>query len=139
MFESLKHWFSTGSQSGDLFDHKDDEAVHSALASLLYHVIQADHQQSTGEKHKFAEIMRDVFNLSPEQIHHLWLQAESLNSTLDEDLSIINEHLKHNSMQRLQFMDKLNQLICVDGVNVSELEIFHRARNAIFPEISDDL
>jgi uncharacterized tellurite resistance protein B-like protein len=50
MFESLTHWFNSLKNESKLFDHPEDEILHSALASVLYHVISADQHVDAREK-----------------------------------------------------------------------------------------
>jgi hypothetical protein len=35
MFDSLKHWFDSLKEESKLFEHREDEILHSALASVL--------------------------------------------------------------------------------------------------------
>ena len=61
MFESLTHWFDSLKNEGKLFEHPDDELLHSSLASVLYHVISADQRVDAREKHEFARIIKALF------------------------------------------------------------------------------
>jgi uncharacterized tellurite resistance protein B-like protein len=49
MFDSLKHWFDSLKEESKLFEHREDEILHSALASVLYHVISADQHVDSKE------------------------------------------------------------------------------------------
>ena len=62
MFDSLKHWFDTLKTESKLFEHADDEGLHAALASVLYHVIAADNHVDSREKHEFDRILKQEFD-----------------------------------------------------------------------------
>ena len=135
MFESIKHWFEATAQNSQLFEHGDDEALHLALASVLHHTINANHHESRKEVANFKEILESEFGLSEEQADYLHKAVESANSNFEEDLKVINEHLKDNPMVKKQFMEKLIHLISIDGVLEDEMSDFYKALHVIFPEI----
>ena len=135
MFESLKHWLESLDKESKLFNHPDDETVHIALASLLHHIISADNLESAKEKHKFSSILKEEFNLNDEQIEHLYEHTKATSSDLKSDLKAINEHLKDKPALRMHFMEKINQLIDIDSVKESELDIFYETMHVVFPEI----
>ena len=135
MFESLKHWFESLEKESKLFNHPDDEAIHIALASLLHHIISADNLESDREKHKFASILKEQFDLNDDQINHLYEHTKTTSTDLKSDLQTINEHLKENPKLRMHFMEKINQLIDIDEVKESELDMFYETMHVIFPEI----
>ena len=135
MFESLKHWFDSLGKESKLFNHPDDEAVHIALASLLHHIISADNLESDKEKQKFSLILKEEFDLNDDQINHLYQHTKSTSSDLTSDLQTINEHLKDNPRLRMRFMEKINQLIDIDHVKQSELDVFYETMRFVFPDI----
>ena len=135
MFESLKHWFDSLGKESKLFNHPEDEAVHIALASLLHHIISADNLEREKEKHKFSSILKDEFDLNENQINHLYEHTKATSSDLKSDLQVINEHLKDNPKLRMHFMEKINQLIDIDQVKESELDVFYETMHVVFPEI----
>jgi uncharacterized tellurite resistance protein B-like protein len=135
MFESVKHWFDSLNEDHQVFNHPDDQVLHVALASLLFHIISADRIESPKEKHLFAEILKVQCGLDEAQITHLYERAKSLNSNVHRDLETIDHYLKDNPALRKEFMDKLNELINVDWVRESELETFNEALHVFFPEI----
>ena len=135
MFESLTHWFDSLEKESKLFNNPDEEALHSALASVLYHVISADKQVIGKEKHKFATILRQEFDLNGEQISHLYQAAKLSSSDPHADLQTVNHYLKQNPVLRMEFMNKLNQLVDIDGVQDRELDIFYEALHLVFPEV----
>ncbi|MFD2229553.1 TerB family tellurite resistance protein [Alkalimarinus sediminis] len=137
MFESLKHWFESSSNEHKLFDHADDEAIHIALASLLYQVIACDHKESDKEKHEFAEILRTEFDLNSAQIANLYKQVKPLNGDINKDLETIDHYLKQNPHLRMMFMQKLNHLISLDGVTSKEMDVFYEAQKVLFPELAE--
>ncbi len=137
MFESLKHWFDDLDNKNELFDHTDDEAVHVALASVLYHIIKADAYETHKEKHRFEEILCDEFDLSNNQISELYRYVRTLNSNLRTDLNTLNEHLQDKPTLRFSLMNRLNQLIAIDGVESKELAIFYDAMNVFFPNLTE--
>jgi len=139
MFDSLKHWLSSIDKKSPLFNHADSESIHVALASLLCHVINADGVENNLEKDKFRDIMVNEFELSEQQISTLYNDVNALNSELSSDLATINEHLKENPHLRMRFMEKLNLLINVDGVNNKELDIFYQAMKVVFPDVAKQL
>ena len=135
MFESLKHWFENLPHADHLFEHPEEEKIHVALASVLYHVVSADHNESRNEKEKFQQFLSEEFDMNKEQISTLYGYVKTLKSDLKSDLKTVEEYLKHNSALRMRFMGKLNQLICVDGSKNDEIEIFYEAMKVIFPDI----
>lgn len=135
MFESLKHWFDSLEKESKLFNDSEEEALHSALAAVLYHIISADKQVVSREKHRFASILKQEFDLDDEQISHLYQAAESSTSDLLTDLQTVNHYLKQNPGVRMNFMNKLNLLVDIDGVQEGELEIFYETLHQVFPEI----
>jgi uncharacterized tellurite resistance protein B-like protein len=135
MFESIKHWFEAMNEHSELFDHKDEEAVHIALASLLYHIISVDNLQSDKEKHLFREILVDEFNLTERQIVTLYDHVKTLKTDFHQDLKTISEHLTNNPQLRKSFMEKLIHLMSIDGVTDKELTIFNDAIKVVFPEL----
>ena len=139
MFESLKHWFEALDKDDErVFNHADDQVLHVALASLLFHIISADRIESPKERQLFAEILKDECGLDDEQARHLYARAKSLGSSVHDDLETINHYLKDNPMLRQRFMEKLNRLIDIDWVKESELEAFNEALRVFFPDIRND-
>ncbi len=137
MFESLKSWFDSIQDESQLFNHPDEEAIHVALASVLYHIISADNLESENEKHKFSTIMNKEFSLTNVQISNLYSYVKALKSDLKADLLTVNEYLKDNPNQHMILMGKLNQLIALNGVKSNELEIFYEAMKVFFPQLED--
>jgi len=135
MFESLTHWFDSLEKESRLFNNPEEEVLHSALASVLYHIINADQRMGNREKHKFAAILKQEFDLNDEQIDHLYEAAKSSTSDPHADLQTVSQYLKSNPALRMNFMDKLNQLVDIDGVKDAEMEIFNEALRLVFPEI----
>ena len=135
MFESLTHWFDSLEKESKLFNNADEEALHSALASVLYHIISADNRVVSREKHKFAIILKQEFDLDDEQINHLYEAAKSSTSDPHADLQTVSEYLKQSPGLRMNFMNKLNQLVDIDGVKDGELDIFYDALQLVFPEV----
>ena len=135
MFESIKHWLESLEKDSALFDHAEDESIHLALASVLYHVIQADHKESDRELKEFKKVLKQEFSLSREQIDYLHTTVESASSEFEKDLQTINTYLKDKPMVKMSFMKKLIKLISVDGVMDDELDDFYQALHVIFPEI----
>ena len=138
MFESLKSWFQSVDTDSKLFNHADEEAIHVALASLLYHIISSNHEESVKEKHAFSKILIEEFELNDTQVASLYKQAKMLKSNLANDLETVNHYLKCNPNLRMMFMNKLNHLISLDGVTSEEIEIFYDAQKVLFPELSDE-
>jgi len=128
MFKSLQ-------EESKLFDHPEDEAIHLALAAVLYHIISADNPESSKELQRFSLILQQEFDLDEKQVDHLYQSVKTSTSDMSTDLETINHYLKSNPMIRMNFMDKLNQLVGIDGVLDVELDIFNEALHVIFPEI----
>lgn len=137
MFESLSHWFDSLKDESRFFLHADDEALHAALASLLYHVISFDQHVGAREKREFGRIMKQEFDLSTAQIEHLYQAARASASDPESDLHTIAAHLKDNPSIRMSFMRKLLQIIDVDGARSDELKLFYEALREIFPEVGE--
>jgi uncharacterized tellurite resistance protein B-like protein len=138
MFESVKHWFESLDDDRHVFHHADDQVLHVALASLLFHIISADRIERPKEKRMFSEILKQECDLDDEQIRHLYERAKSLNSDVHDDLETISHYLKDSPGLRKEFMNKLNQLMMVDWVRETELETFNEALHVFFPDIKDD-
>ena len=136
MFESLTHWFDSLENESRLFNNSEEEVLHSALASVLYHIISADNQVAKREKHKFETILKQEFELNDEQIDHLYKAAKSSSSDLHTDLRTVSQYLKPSPGLRMNFMNKLNLLVDIDGVKDAELDIFYEALDLVFPEIN---
>jgi len=137
MFESLTHWFDTLKEQSKLFDHPEDEILHSALASMLYHVISADQHVDAKEKHEFDRILKQEFDLSDEQVDHLYRAAKGSTADVHGDLHTLNFYLKHNPAVRMTFMRKLLQLVDVHGAHREELDLFYETLHEVFPEVKD--
>jgi uncharacterized tellurite resistance protein B-like protein len=135
MFESIRHWFDTLEKQSKLFDNADDEVLHSALASVLYHIISVGDQIVSREKNEFMTILKQEFNLNEMQAEHLYLAAKSSTSELHSDLQTVSQHLKQNPTMRMNFMKKLIHLVDIDGVKDRELDIFYEALHEVFPEL----
>ena len=134
MFDSLKHWFEKLEEGSHLFEHADDEALHAALASLLYQVMSADRHVGAREKREFGRILKQEFDLDAAQIEHLFETVRVATGHPEEDLHTIAAHLKDKPAVRMIFMRKLLQLIDVEGVQREELAVFYDALREIFPE-----
>jgi len=128
MFKSLQ-------EKSKLFDHPEDEAIHIALASVLYHIISADNAESYKELEKFSLILEQEFDLDEKQIEHLHQLVKTSNNDMSTDLETINHYLKDNPMIRMKFMDKLNQLVGIDGSLDVEIDVFNEVLHVIFPDI----
>lgn len=135
MFESLKHWFDSLEKQSKLFDNAEDEGLHSALASVLYHIISIDDHIASREKSEFTTILKQEFNLNDEQVDNLYLAAKSSASELHSDLQMVSDYLKQNPAVRMTFMKKLIYLVNIDGVKDRELDIFYETLYLVFPEL----
>lgn len=137
MFESLRHWIESINDESKLFEHAEDEALHSALASLLYHFIALDERHGGKEKHEFDRIMKQELDLSQQQVDHLYQAAKAATGDLHEDLLTIDSHLKGKPAARMRFMQMLLQLISIHGVHSPELNLFHETLHEVFPNLRD--
>lgn len=137
MFDSLTHWFESLREQGHLFEHPDDGVLQVALASVLYHLMQADGQVDRREKHEFERFMRQELDLDDERIEALYRAAKASNSDLHGDLHTINFHLKHNPGARLRFMQKLLPMIEIHGTTEAEMSVFFETLHEVFPELKD--
>jgi uncharacterized tellurite resistance protein B-like protein len=137
MFASLTHWLDSLKDESKLFEHPDDEILHSALASVLYHVISADEHVDAREKHEFQRILKQEFDLDDAQVEHLYQAARSASADVHGDLHTLNFYLKRNPAMRMVFMRKLLQLIDVHGTQKAELDLFFVALHEVFPEVKD--
>ena len=135
MFKSLQHWFDDLAERGKLFGD-EDETVHTALASVLFHIIKADAQESAKEKARFEQIMTTEFGIDHEAVADLYHSVHTLESNLHGDLETLKAHLKDNPNVRLALMQKLNRLISLDGVDAREIAVFNEAVETMFPELA---
>ena len=137
MFDSIKHWFDSLEKQSHLFEHADDEILHAALASVLYHLISADHHVDVREKREFGRILQQEFDLEDDQVEQLYQAARGSTSDVHGDLHTISFYLKRNPAVRMTFMRKLLQLIDIEGVHPQELDVFYVALHELFPEVKD--
>ncbi|WP_196139321.1 TerB family tellurite resistance protein [Aliikangiella sp. G2MR2-5] len=135
MFESITQWFHSLDENSHLFNHSDDQAIHIALASVLYHIINEDHKVTSKEVHDFKKILMEEFDLKDAQAEFLKSAAESASSSYEKDLETVNHYLKDNPVVKMHFMEKLIHLISIDGVLEDEMSDFYKALHVIFPEI----
>ena len=118
MFKSLGN-------TSKFFNNSEDEAIHLALASVLYHFISVDQAVSSNEVERFSSLLQEEFDLSEEQVAHLYQSAKTSSTDFHADLKTIDHFLKNNPMIRMGFMGKLKRLIGVDGVLDCEMEAFN--------------
>jgi uncharacterized tellurite resistance protein B-like protein len=137
MFASLTHWFDSLKNESKLFQHPEDEILHSALASVLYHVISADQQVDAREKHEFERILKQEFDLDDSQVEHLYRAAKTSTADVQGDLHTLNFYLKRNPSVRMVFMRKLLQLIDIHGTQPAELDLFFDTLHEVFPEVKE--
>ena len=136
MFDTLKHWFESLTEDSKLFDHRDDEILHVALASVLYHLLSADpHGIDQRDRREFDRVMREELDLNQAQIDHLYAAARSSSADIHGDLHTIHFYLKHNPAVRMTFMRKLLQLVDVHGTHEPELALFYETLHEVFPEV----
>ena len=135
MFDTLKHWFESLKSASKFFDHPDDELLHVALASVLYHVIAADRSVGAREKHEFDRILKQEFDLGQDQVDHLYQAAKASSGDLHGDLHTVNFFLKKNPVVRMHFMEKLLQIADVHGAHEGELAVFYETLHEVFPEV----
>jgi len=102
---------------------------------VLYHVISADQHVDTREKHEFAKILKQEFDLNDEQVAHLYAAAKSSSADVHGDLHTLNFYLKRNPAVRMVFMRKLLQLIDIHGARKEELDLFFETLHEVFPEV----
>lgn len=134
MFKSVKEWLHAGTHLHS-FNDIDDTRLHLALASLLVHITEADHHETRREHRAFSRILREEFDLSQEQVDALHDQVHGLESELADDLDVISQYLKDTPTVRMAFMEKLNRLIDIDGVQSEELDVFYKTLSTVFPDV----
>lgn len=137
MFESLTHWFDSLAEDSKLFNDRNDETLHVALASVLYHIISADKNVVSKERHQFANIMKQELGLDDDQVDHLYEAAKASKSDPHADLHTVNHYLKQKPAVRLNFMRKLIQLVDINGTEDSELALFYETLHEVFPEVKE--
>jgi len=137
MFDSIKHWFDSLKEESLLFEHANDEILHSALASVLYHLISADEHLDSRKKHEFDRILKREFDLDDPQVEHLYRAAKASAADVQGDLHTIHFYLKRNPAVRMTFMRELLKLIDIDGVYPQELDVFFGALHEVFPEVKE--
>ena len=137
MFESIKHWFESLEEDSKLFEHRDDELLHSALASVLYHIIDADQHVDRSEKQEFGRILKTELDLDQVQVDHLYQAARASTADIHGDLHIIDSFLKHSPNLRMRFLQLLLRLADIHGAHEGELDLFYQAVHEIFPEVKD--
>ena len=137
MFKSLQHWFDALTERGRLFTD-EDEAVQTALASVLFHIIKADALESAKEKAKFEQILTSEFGIDHASVAHLYHSVHTLESDLQTDLLTLKEHLKDNPNARMSLMKTFNHLVSLDGVDAREIDVFNEAVAMMFPELAHD-
>lgn len=103
---------------------------------MSYNIISADNRVVSREKHKFATILEQEFELDDEQIDHLYEAAKSSTSDPHANLQTVSQYLKPYPGLRMNFMNILNQLVDIDGIKDGELDIFCEALHLIFSEVN---
>ena len=134
MFDSLKHWFDSLRDESKLFDHPDNELLHVALASVLYHLIAASRHAGARERREFDRILMQEFELDQPQVDHLFAAARASTADLRDDLHTIDFFLKVSPQVRLRFLESLLRLADLHGVERAELDVFYEVLHEIFPE-----
>ena len=137
MFESIRHWIESIDDNSKLFRDAEDETLHSALASLLYHLISVETQHSGRERHAFDRIMKQEFDLDQQQVDHLYESAKSATGELHDDLLTIDAHLKNIPGVRMRFMQRLLQFINIHGTHSAELDLFYETLHEVFPNLKN--
>ena len=137
MFDSIKHWFESLEQQGRMFDHPESEALHAALASVFIHALDAGDHPDARKKREFSRLLKQELGVGDQQVEHLYRAARGSSGELRDDLHTINRYLNTNPMVRLAFMQKLMQLIDVEGVEQQEMKVFFEALHEFFPEVKD--
>lgn len=135
MFESLTQWFDSLTEESKFFTDTDDETLHSALASVLYHIISADKKVVSKEKYQFAHILKQEFDLNDDQVNHLFEAVKSSSADPQADLHTVNYYLKKKPAVRMNFMRKLIQLVDINGTEGSKLALFYQTLHEVFPEV----
>jgi uncharacterized tellurite resistance protein B-like protein len=135
MLNKFKSWLEKLKAESHSFNDPDDDAIHVALASLLYHIVAADGVESDKEQEKFCEIMQSEFDIDKVQVGILYAYVKEKNINLDSDLKVIQTYLKDKPVLKMQFMDKLNKLIISDGIQNNELPLFYETLKVAFPDI----
>jgi len=131
---SLREWFDK-MFSGETLFQENEEFNRIALASLLFHVINADGVETDKEKRKFQQIMTEQFvDLEPAAVAELYRRVKASESDLATDLNTLRTRLKDSPNVRRSLMSTLNKMVNVDGVSPKELEVFQEATRVMFPE-----
>ncbi len=137
MFASIRQWLDSLNEDSHLFTNRDDAVLHSGVAAVLYHLIAADNTITQRERHAFHHIMREEFELTEEQIEHLFRTAQESHGDPQQDLQTVSTYLKKSPTMRMAFVSKLMRLINVDGLDQKELDVLYGTLRSAFPELGE--
>ena len=104
-----------------------------SFASVLWSIIISDNIVSQKEEKKFNTFLENEFSLSPTEIESMFKKIQSNNKeSLEKHLNRLKEALQSYPIQKLRFMNYLNECIICDGVDDREYQTFEEIRKKLF-------
>ena len=81
--------------------------------------------------------LKQEFDLDQDQVEHLYAAVKGSTADLHGDLHTINSYLKKNPVARMNFMQKLLQIVNIHGTHDGELQVFYEVLHEVFPEVKE--
>ena len=107
-----------------------EKSTKEAYAVLLYAIIAKDGSVSIKEREKFDNFFQNEFSLNDNEVADLFDFATK-EIDYKKYIDILKASLQDNPMQKLNFLQYLNQTVISDGIEDIEYEIFEEIRDAL--------
>jgi uncharacterized tellurite resistance protein B-like protein len=114
-----------------LLNHEKCDPVRSSIAVLMVHIIKADGKITNKEINYMRKLFADEFGMKSSESDKLFNDIEQNIPDLEGAVEIINNHLRVDNAEKAKIMAHLNQLICIDGVEECEYDMFEQIRKII--------
>jgi len=115
MFDRVMDWLEAEADGqGAGFS---DDTVRLSIASLFYHLIAADGEITTMEKHRMRRLLQSRYGMDDDRVAALEADAQASDETtagLFPFTIVLNREL--NAEERQQVIDQLHSLAMADGV-----------------------
>ncbi len=129
MPSKLRQWFD---ELGHM-NHLDieDHTLQRAFAVVIFHVINANKQETEKEKKRFATFFENDFGLSDIEIDQLHQEASQFDSDFDTYLAVLKEKIGAYPEVELKLMQTLNAIMVTHNFDEQEFAAFEKIRDAL--------
>jgi uncharacterized tellurite resistance protein B-like protein len=104
----------------------DDKKI-NAFAVVLKKMIAQDGKTTQKEMQKFTSFFVEEYNLNNSEARELYERVDV------DDFSLALEHIGSLApMEKMKFMNHINQVIISDDIDGSEYELFEEIKNRLF-------